>query len=95
MRSENPHIGSSFDDFLKEEGIEEEVRTEAIKRVLAWQLQQTLLDQGVSKSELARRMQTSRTQVDRLLDPDNAHVQLDTLQRAAKVLGRRVVIDLI
>lgn len=90
----NPHIGSSFDDFLKEEGIYEEVTTTAIKEVLVWQLEQRRLEQGLSKTELARQMQTSRTQVERLLDPTNTKVQLDTLQRAAKVLGRTLTIEL-
>lgn len=90
----NPHIGSSFDDFLKEEGVYEEVTATAVKRVLAWQLEQSRRAQGISKSELARQMQTSRTQVDRLLDPTNTQVQLDTIQRAAKALGRRLVIEL-
>lgn len=90
----NPHIGSSFEDFLNEAGIADEVTAEAVKRVLAWQLEQSRLAQGLSKSALARKMGTSRTQVERLLDPTNAQVQLDTLQRAAKALGRRLVIEL-
>ncbi len=90
----NPHIGSSFDDFLKEDGIYEEVTVTAVKRVLAWQLEQSRLAQGISKSALARQMHTSRTQVERLLDPANTQVQLDTLQRAAKALGRTLVIEL-
>lgn len=91
----NPSIGSSFDDFLKEEGIYEDVTAAAIKQVLAWQFKQFLLEQGISKSAMARRMQTSRTQIDRLLDPANTQVQLDTLQRAAKVLGRTLVVELV
>jgi antitoxin HicB len=91
----NPHIGSSFVDFLKEAGIYEEVTATAIKRVLAWQMQQSLLEQGITKSALARQMHTSRTQIDRLLDPTNNQVQLDTLQRAAKVLGRKLVVELV
>ncbi len=91
----NPHIGSSFDDLLKEEGIYEEVTATAVKRVLAWQMRQSLEEQGISKSELARQMHTSRTQIDRLLDPTNDQVQLDTLQRAAKLLGRKLVIELV
>ncbi len=65
----NPHIGSSFEDFLSEEGIDEEVRAAAVKQVLAWQIDQCRQAQGLSKSALAKRMQTSRTQVERLLDP--------------------------
>jgi antitoxin HicB len=90
----NPHIGSSFDDFLKDDGIYEEVTAIAVKRVLAWQIEQARLAQGPSKSALARQMNTSRTQVERLLDPTNTQVQLDTLQRAAKALGRKLVIEL-
>lgn len=92
---DNPHLGSSFDDFLKDEGIYEEVTADAVKRVLAWQIEQARLAQGLSKSELARQMQTSRTQIDRLLDPTNTQVQLDTLQRAAKALGRKLVVELV
>ena len=88
-------IGSSLEDFLKEEGIYEEVTATAIKRVLAWQMQQSLLEQGITKSALARQMHTSRTQIDRLLDPTNNQVQLDTLQRAAKALGRKLVVELV
>jgi hypothetical protein len=91
----NPHIGSAFDDFLKDEGIYEEVTAAAIKRVIAWQLEQSRVAQGISKSELARQMHTSRTQVDRLLDPTNTQVQLDTLQRAAEALGHRLSIELV
>ncbi len=91
---DNPRIGSSFDDFLKEEDIYEEVTSIAIKQVLAWQLEQRRLEQGLSKAEMARQMNTSRTQIERLLDPSNSRVQLDTLQRAAKVLGRTLTIEL-
>ena len=81
-------IGSSFDDFLKEEGIYETVQVAAIKRVLAWQLEQAMAAQDISKSEMARRMKTSRSQLDRLLDPHNVRVQLDTVMKAAAVLGK-------
>jgi antitoxin HicB len=75
----NNSIGSSFDDFLKEEGIHEEVEASAIKRVLSWQLQQAMAAAHLTKAEMARRMQTSRSHLDRLLDPANERVQLDTL----------------
>jgi antitoxin HicB len=91
----NPHIGSSFEDFLSEEGIYEEVSAAAVKQVLAWQLDQSRRAQGLSKSALAKRMQTSRSQVERLLDPTNTQVQLDTLQRAATALERRLVVELV
>lgn len=91
----NPHIGSSFDDVLREDGMYEEVSAVAVRRVLAWQIEQSRVAQGISKTALARQMHTSRTQIDRLLDPDNTQVQLDTLQRAAKALGRRLVVELV
>jgi len=88
-------IGSSFDEFLKEEGIYEEVTSRAIKRVIARQLGAVMADQGLSKSALARRMKTSRTQLDRVLDPDNGSVTLDTLTRAAKAVGRQLRMELV
>jgi antitoxin HicB len=66
------HIGSSFEDFLKEEGIFEETTTQAVKRVLSWQISQTMRKKGITKIEMAKRMRTSRSQVDRFLDPNNA-----------------------
>jgi antitoxin HicB len=88
----NKHIGSSFDDFLKEEGIHEEVTSHALKRVIAWQLAEAMKKKKISKSEMARRMKTSRTQVERFLDPENESVQLDTIQRAAAVVGKRLIV---
>ncbi|MBI5136507.1 MAG: XRE family transcriptional regulator [Nitrospirae bacterium] len=88
-------IGSGFDDFLREEGIFEEAEASAIKRVLAWQLKQAMASGHVSKAEMARRMHTSRSQLDRLLDPDNAKIQLDTVLRAAEVLGKRLKLELV
>ena len=88
--SKNPHIGSSFGDFLKEEGIYEDVTARAVKRVLAWQIEQEMKRQGITKVEMAKRMKTSRAQLDRLLDPDNDKVQLDTVQRAAVAVGRKL-----
>jgi antitoxin HicB len=90
----NPHFGSSFEDFLKEEGIYDEVTAHAIKRVLTWQIEQAMKTQGITKIEMARRMHTSRTQVDRLLDPNNDKVQLDTVQRAASAIGRTLKLEL-
>jgi len=90
----NPHFGSSFDDWLKEQGIYEEVTTHAVKRVLAWQIGQVMKAEGISKAEMARRMRTSRTQLDRLLDPKNDKVQLDTVQRAATAIGRTLKLEL-
>ncbi|HEY1935047.1 MAG TPA: XRE family transcriptional regulator [Acetobacteraceae bacterium] len=92
--NENPHIGSSFADFLKEEGLYEEVTAHAIKRVLAWQIEQAMQEQGLTKVEMAKRMKTSRAQLDRLLDPNNDKVQLDTIQRAAAAVGRKLHLEL-
>ncbi len=83
MKRRNQHIGSYFDDFLTEEGILTEVEVAAAKRVIAYQLQQTMEQELLTKSALADRMHTSRTAVDRLLDPDNLSVTLQTLGRAA------------
>jgi len=86
------HSGSSFDSFLDQEGIREEVEVVAIKRVLAWQLEQAMQKQKKTKQALARQLHTSRSQLDRLLDPRNVSVTLDTITRAARVLGKRVII---
>lgn len=91
----NAPIGSSFDDFLRKEGIYEEVTAAAIKEVLAWQIDQSRREQGLSKKALAERMHTSRSQVERLLDPANVQIQLDTLQRAAEALGRTLEVRLV
>jgi antitoxin HicB len=93
--STNPHIGSSLDDFLKEEGLFEDATNYAVKRVLAWQVVKAMDEQGISKAEMARRMGTSRAHLDKLLDPDNDKVQLDTVQRAATAVGRRVRLVLV
>jgi predicted XRE-type DNA-binding protein len=95
MTPENPHAGSRFDDFLKEQGEYETVTAAALKRVLARQISEAMAQQQISKVEMARRLDTSRSQLDRLLDPDNDKVQLDTLQRAAAAVGRSLRIDLV
>ena len=91
----NPHIGSSFESFLEEEGIREEVEALAQKRVFTWQIRQAMEEAGLTKAAMAARMRTSRTQVERLLDPDNSKVQLDTLQRAAQAVGRTLRVELV
>jgi DNA-binding Xre family transcriptional regulator len=88
-------IGSSFDEFLKEDGVYEEVTARAIKRVIARQIDALMQDQGLTKSELAKRMRTSRAQLDRLLDPDNESVTLGTLTRAAHAVGRQLRMELV
>ena len=87
-------VGSRFDDFLKEEGIYDETQALATKRVLVWQLEQEMKKQSISKQKMAARMHTSRSQLDRLLDPDNSQVQLDTLDRAARAVGRTLKVKL-
>ncbi len=86
------HSGSTFDSFLEEEGIREEVEAVAIKRVLAWQLERAMQQQQKSKQAMAKELRTSRSQLDRLLDPQNVSVTLDTITRAARALGKRVII---
>src|SRR5271168_1882653 len=86
------HSGSTFDSFLEEEGIREEVEAVAIKRVLAWQLSRAMQQQQKTKLEMAKQLRTSRSQLDRLLDPQNVSVTLDTITRAARALGKRVII---
>ena len=86
------HSGSSFDSFLKEEGIREDAETVAIKRVLAWQLEQAMREQRKTKQAMAKELHTSRSQLDRLLDPQNVSVSLETIARAARVLGKRVTL---
>src|SRR6266403_4994643 len=94
MKTRNRHLGSSFEDFLKDEGIHEEVTTHAIKRVLTWQIAEAMKSKGISKCEIANRMNTSRSQLERFLDPDNSKVLLETEQRAAAAIGKRVTISL-
>ncbi|HTA70787.1 MAG TPA: hypothetical protein VK776_21030 [Bryobacteraceae bacterium] len=87
-------MGSSIDDFLKKEGIFEETQAQAIKEVVAWQLAEAMKKQKISKNKMAVLLKTSRTQVDRLLDPKN-DITLSSLQRAAAMVGRRVSIELV
>jgi antitoxin HicB len=93
MKEKN--IGSSFDSWLREEGIYQEVTGTAIKRVLARQVEAAMKEKNFSKAEMARRMHTSRASLDRLLDPENDAVTLSTLQKAATVVGRQVRLELV
>ncbi len=95
MKKRNKPIGPSLDDFLKEEGILEETRAAALKETLAWQVRQAMEKDKISKVEMARRMNTSRAALDRLLDPGNASVTLQTLTRAAHAVGRGLRIELV
>ena len=95
MKKPNKHIGSSLDDLLKEDGALEETRAIVIKETLAWQVQQAMQKENITKVEMARRMNTSRAALDRLLDPGNGAVTLQTLARAANAIGRGLRIELI
>ncbi|HUO03753.1 MAG TPA: hypothetical protein VMU16_01025 [Candidatus Binataceae bacterium] len=88
------HVGSNIDDFLKQEGIFEEAQAQAIKEVVAWQLARTMKEKKISKSRMAALLKTSRTQVDRILNPKD-DITLSSLQRAAAIVGRRVTIELV
>jgi DNA-binding Xre family transcriptional regulator len=89
----NKHLGSNFDDFLREEGMLGDATAAAIKRVLAYQIQEEMKQRNLSKTVLAKRMKTSRSSVDRLLDPDNPSVTLQTLERAASALDMKLVVE--
>jgi antitoxin HicB len=91
-RKRTDHSGSTFDNFLEQEGIREEVEAVAIKRVLAWQLERAMHQQQKTKQALAKQLRTSRSQLDRLLDPLNSAVTLDTMARAARALGKRIIV---
>lgn len=89
------HLGSDFDEFLTEEGLLEEAEATAVKRVLAFQINQLMLDQNLSKAEMARRMKTSRAALERLLDPENRSVTLHTMDKAARSLGKHLRLTLV
>lgn len=91
----NPHVGSNFDDFLQEEGLLDEVQAIAVKRILAYQLEYGMKAKQLTKTAMAKRMGTTRAQLDRLLDPDNPSATLATLVKAANALGKRVKISLV
>jgi DNA-binding Xre family transcriptional regulator len=93
MKKEN--IGSSFDDWLREEGIYKEASAAAIKRVLARQISQEMVEQKLTKTDMAKRMRTSRAALERLLDPENDAVTLNTLFKAATAVGRQINLELV
>lgn len=95
MNKENQSIGSSLNEFLEEEGLLETSQTFAIKQVLAWQIAQFIEQQGLTKADMASRMNTSRSALDRLLDPDNDSVTLKTLQNAASAIGAHLEMKLV
>src|SRR5438270_13955082 len=88
------HTGSTFDNFLEEEGIREEVEAVAVKRVISWQLAEAMRKNKKTKQALAQELNTSRSQLDRLLDPENIAVSLDTISRAATALGKKPIIPM-
>jgi len=94
QRLDNPHLGSDFDAFLEEKGILEHCEEQAAKELLAQGILEVMKSEGISKSEMARRMATSRPALDRLLDPTNESVTLRTLQRAAAALGKRLHLEI-
>jgi len=89
----NPHVGSDFDDFLKQESIFDEAEAIAVKRVVASQLERGMKQAGLTKSAMAKRMGTTRAQLDRLLNPENPSATLTTVVKAAGAIGRRVRIS--
>lgn len=90
----NKYMGNNFDDFLQEEGLLAATEAIAVKRVIAYQIEKEMKERNISKSELSRMMQTSRSSLDRLLDPENASVTLLTMESAAQALGRKLKVQL-
>ena len=95
MTKKNSHIESTFESWLDEQGIRQDVTGAAIKAVISLQLAEAMKRRGISKSAMAEQMHTSRAQLDRLLDPDNSGVTLETLQRAARIVGRELRLELV
>jgi antitoxin HicB len=95
MARKNPHLGSSFESWLEDAGIREEVTAAAIKAVIARQLANEMKKKKITKQRMAELMKTSRAQIDRLLDPDNGSATIETLQRAAKIVGRELRLQLV
>jgi hypothetical protein len=94
-RKKNPHRGSRFETWLDEQGIRAEVTSAAVKEVIAAQLAAEMKSKGISKTRMAQMMQTSRAQIDRLLDPGNDSATLETLMRAARMVGRQLRLELV
>lgn len=93
--ADNIHRGSSLDSFLEAEGTLGEFQARAIKEVIAWQLSEAMKERNISRTRLAQLMHTSRAQVNRVLDPDAGNVTIETLQKAAAIVGRRVQLELV
>ena len=94
LPEKNPHLGSTLANLLRKDDIYEDAKNDAVKAVLAYKLQQAMKEQNVSKARMAERMETSRSQLDRLLDPENESVTLHTLKRAAAAVGMRLELEL-
>jgi len=94
-KNRKKNVGTPFDDFLADEGILVDATVGSIKRVLAWQIAQTMQEESITKTEMARRMRTSRASLERLLDPGNSSVTLRTMHRAAEVLGKELRLALV
>ena len=92
---DNKHRGTALESFLEEQGVLGEFQARAIKELIAWQLAEAMRDRKISKSALAVLMRTSRTQINRVLDPSDGNVTIETLQRAAALVGRRVQLELV
>jgi len=95
MVEERGGVGSSFEDYLREQGTLEETTAAAVKRVIAWQLKEAMATERLSKNQMAKKMNTSRSQLDRVLDPKNDRIQLATLIGAAEALGRQLRIEIV
>jgi antitoxin HicB len=93
--TDNKHRGSTLDSFLDEEGVLAKFQAKAIKEVITWQLAEAMKDRKITKTALAVLMKTSRTQINRVLDPSDGNVTIETLQRAAAIVGRRVQLELV
>ena len=94
MAKKNPRTGSTLESLLREDGVYEDAKNRAIKSVIAYKLEEAMKAQNLSKARMAKRMETSRSQLDRLLDPDNESVTLETLKRAASAVGMRLELEL-
>lgn len=95
MTKKNPHVGSSFDDWFDEKGLRDEVTAAAVKAVVALQLAEAMKKKRITKQRMAAMMKTSRAQLDRLLDPDNGSATIESLQRAARIVGKELRMDLV
>ena len=94
MNTNNHHLGSSLDDFLHEEGIYDAAKAEEVTRVISWQIAEEMRKKGITKMQMAEQMHTSRTQVDRILKA-KGNVTIETLQRAAALIGRKLHLELV